>query len=551
MCEHCDISVYTKAKKIDPTRTAPLSREWDKDFKRRFLVIRKALKEAVIDNDVFGLAEPQMMTLAATSTPRMFAFQTSAAKVDAFMKWFQQQVSDNLLTVRQIGNAGALPWTNLYVEDSYKRGIERGRAELAKAGFNVPTMQATGGVETAVWGRVHAEKLGLLYTRTYNDLKGITNQMDTQISRVLTQAMADGDSPRTIWRKMDAVITGGGGNLGITDTLGRYIPAERRAATIARTEVIRAHHAATINEYRSWGAEGVNVQAEWSTAGFNVCEECEELQGKIFSLDEIESMIPVHPNCRCLALPYLPPEEDIAQAGAAAVEEAVPEVQAPIWPEEGISITKEAMEDRVITAWDDTAAGKALWDAKISRIYLDENVSALKTKVNVIGKTIADDIHAKLPKVEKMATNIRAVTINVTGQSNLMGNAQVFGYYSPDWGEITVGSKAMARTKYNVLKFGQGNIGLSLPQTVTHEYGHHTHLCLLDGAARNKWARFYSGKRGTGYFKKYVSVYADTNHEEAFAETFSAYIHPDYKSGMLPKELEELLESIIGRRTDL
>lgn len=318
MCEHCDISVYTKAKKIDPTRTVPLSREWDKDFKRRFLVIRKALKEAVIDNDVFGLAEPQMMTLAATSTPRMFAFQTSAAKVDAFMKWFQQQVSDNLLTVRQIGNAGALPWTNLYVEDSYKRGIERGRAELAKAGFNVPTMQATGGVETAVWGRVHAEKLGLLYTRTYNDLKGITNQMDTQISRVLTQAMADGDSPRTIWRKMNAVITGGGGDLGITDTLGRYIPAERRAAMIARTEVIRAHHAATINEYRSWGAEGVNVQAEWSTAGFDVCEECEELQGKIFSLDEIESMIPVHPNCRCLALPYLPEE-----AEASTVEDAV------------------------------------------------------------------------------------------------------------------------------------------------------------------------------------------------------------------------------------
>ncbi len=569
MCEVCQhishkslpkggMIVYLNGK-ADPTKTTMLRASFVKDMTARFRTLRLLVAQAIVDKDCFGLSQPTVFSnrLQNNALPpdRGFVFSRSADKVNAFMEWLGKQVNSGILGVsegQQIGQAIENAWTNMYIQDSYKRGVIRGRYQLNKAGFNVPSLAETGGINTSMMMPFHMDRLGVLYSRTFNDLKGITSNMDTQISRVLAQGIADGDSPRLLASKMNAVISGGGETLAIKDSLGRFIPAERRAATLARTEIIRAHHAATIQEYRNWGAEGVNVQAEWSTAGFDVCEECEELQGKVFSLDEIEGMIPVHPNCRCLALPYLPPVEDIAQAGATAVEEAVPEVQAPIWPEEGISITKEAMEERTITRWDDTLAGKALNDAKIANIYLDEDVSALKTKVNVIGKTIADDIHAKLPKVEEMAENTgHFVNINITGQSNLMGNAQVFGYYSPDWGEITVGSKAMARTKYNVLKFGQGNIGLSLPQTIAHEYGHHIHLRLLNGADRNKWARFYSGKRRTGYFKKYVSIYADTNHEEAFAETFSAYIHPDYKSGMLPKELEELLESIIGRRTDL
>ena len=42
------------------------------------------------------------------------------------------------------------------------------------------------------------------------------------------------------------------------------------------------------------------------TAGDDrVCEKCAALEGRIFTLDEIEFLIPLHPNCRCLALPYI------------------------------------------------------------------------------------------------------------------------------------------------------------------------------------------------------------------------------------------------------
>jgi SPP1 gp7 family putative phage head morphogenesis protein len=122
--------------------------------------------------------------------------------------------------------------------------------------------------------------------------------MDTQISRVLSQAMLDGKHPYEIAKLLTKTISGPMGNLGITDTLGRFIPAERRAKMLARTEIIRAHHLATVQEYRNWGLEGVRVQVEWQTAGDpRVCEKCAELNGKKFILDEIEGKIPLHPNC--------------------------------------------------------------------------------------------------------------------------------------------------------------------------------------------------------------------------------------------------------------
>jgi len=104
-----------------------------------------------------------------------------------------------------------------------------------------------------------------------------------------------------------ASISGKGvGELGLTDSLGRYISPMRRASMLARTEVIRAHHLATIQEYRNWGLEGIRVQAEWSTAGDDrVCSRCMALEGRIFTLDEIEPMIPLHPGCRCISLPYI------------------------------------------------------------------------------------------------------------------------------------------------------------------------------------------------------------------------------------------------------
>ena len=77
-----------------------------------------------------------------------------------------------------------------------------------------------------------------------------------------------------------------------------------RAKTLARTEIIRAHHVATIQEYENFGIENVTVLAEWQTAGFKVCPKCQQMAGRdnghgkgVYTLDQIRGLIPLHPNC--------------------------------------------------------------------------------------------------------------------------------------------------------------------------------------------------------------------------------------------------------------
>jgi len=306
----CDVITYTRLQvyEYDPTRTLTLRNRFVRDMNRRFRELIKIIREAIIDRDVFGLQKITALQELVPPAPGEFNFPRTADKVEAFMSWLRRQIDRGLLETREftrIGESAEAAWTNIYIYDSYKRGVMRARYEMNKAGYTIPPVDEVGGIEALMSTPFHVDRVGLAYTRTFTDLQGITSQMDTQISRVLAQGLVDGDNPRLLARKIVAVINGEGvGDLAIRDSLGRFIPAQRRAQTLARTEVIRAHHQATIQEYQNWQIQGVQVQAEWSTAGDDrVCDQCAGYEGNIYSLEEVRNMIPVHPNCRCIALP--------------------------------------------------------------------------------------------------------------------------------------------------------------------------------------------------------------------------------------------------------
>ena len=285
--------------------------QFAKKMRGKFTRICAAINKAIVDQDVFGLKQSEFKITVLADIPipstGAFDFPTSQAKVDAFMEWINQLIADELLEVanyQQLGQASNAAWTNMYIQDAYQRGLQRARQELTGHGYDVPPLSETGGLAASMSLPFHLERVGLLYARTYSDLKGITAAMDQQISKVLSQGMIDGDNPRVIAKKLIATLRGTGDDLGITDTLGRFIPAERRAEMLARTEVIRTHHAAMMQEYKNWALADVHIIAEWATAGDSrVCEKCGKLQGKRFKLEEAMNLIPLHPNCRCIALP--------------------------------------------------------------------------------------------------------------------------------------------------------------------------------------------------------------------------------------------------------
>lgn len=308
-----ELVAYTTAIRYDPTRTTALRNAFAADMRRRFNELAAAIATGVYKNDAFGLKGAGVHTLQMVPPGTgAFAFARSGDKLAAFMRWLEEQVRLGILTVRdleQVGVSVESVWLNKYLYDSYVRGIIRARYEMLRAGYGVPSVDDSGGPFTIASLPFHIERLGLLYTRVFGDLRGITDAMDSMISRILAQGLADGDGPRLLARRLVAAINGDRvGDLGLTDRLGRFIPAKRRAEILARTEVIRAHHLATIQEYRNWGVLGLVVKAEWKTAGDDrVCEKCAamEAQGKVYTLDEIEPLIPLHPQCRCIALPYI------------------------------------------------------------------------------------------------------------------------------------------------------------------------------------------------------------------------------------------------------
>src|SRR5690625_105895 len=326
------IAVYQST---DPTRTTTIRNKYAAQMRKRFRVLRGLILDAIVTQDVFGIADgnnqaqpdqPLFTFIQANVDPRAFDFPRTSDKVEAFMQWLREQVDNEILEVSQderirIGDSIDSHWQNVYIEDTYKRGVQRAVYEMKKSGMDVPDINARGCIQAVLGLPMHVDRIGVLYTRTFNELKGVTDAMDQQISRVLAQGLADGDGPRLVAKKLNATITGSGtGQLGLTDTLGRYIPAQRRAEMIARTETIRAHHQGMIQEYRNYGLQGVHVQAELQTAGDDrVCWECSALQGKVYTLKEAENLIPVHPLCRCIVLPALP-EEPVSGGEQPAIE---------------------------------------------------------------------------------------------------------------------------------------------------------------------------------------------------------------------------------------
>lgn len=302
--------LFNNASRIDPARMMTLQRAFISDGHRRFNALARDIRQSIIDDDCFDIegavnSERRRIEGLARAGRKAFAFTTSQAKIDGFMDWLRKQEEVGVLEViyRPGTYRGLGHWTDTYIETAYAKGIKRGRTELKKAGYTTPATQLTDeGIRGILTNPIHADRVGIMYARTFEDLKSVTQVMNTQIQRLIADGLtsglslgiAEGKHPMTIARELSKDV------LNRVDKIGKT-----RLRTIARTETARAHHVATIAEYRQASEEmNVVVKAEWLTAGFNVCPICIDIEeGGPYKLDVIEGMLPAHPNCRCVATP--------------------------------------------------------------------------------------------------------------------------------------------------------------------------------------------------------------------------------------------------------
>lgn len=315
--------LFNQLAKADPTRTLTLRSRWAADWKRRIKELQRVIRISVVDNDGFGLSRPDVAPGTARQLPAQvpsvhaalepassgsWAYRWSHEKVDAFMQWLKEMEERGLLeityrsaTARPMGE----PWSNVYVRSAYQSGIKQALAEVKKndkklaqwlgmpGGAVSPMFDYTGGAVSAIMMQpFHADRLALAYTRAFDELKGVTAEMDRQISRILTRALAEGKNPREI----GALIADRVDKVGLT-----------RGTLIARTETIHVHQQAALNEYYSLEEQtGEVILVQWSATQDSRTRDTHMARhGRVYTKEEAYPLLG-EPNCRCALKPWIP-----------------------------------------------------------------------------------------------------------------------------------------------------------------------------------------------------------------------------------------------------
>lgn len=500
----------------------------------------------IVDNH----SAPATHSLSAHAS---FNFPTSQQKVEAFMTWLRKQQDEGILEIIELPRLGQSlgdPWTNMFVKDSYERGVIRAREQLMSAGYGAPGLGAvealpllgTPALSGILANPFHVDRLASMYMRSYEGLKGITSAMDMQISHVLAQGMADGDNPITLAKKMNYVISGMGENLGVTDSLGRFIPAERRAKMLARTEVIRAHAQATLQEAKNWGVAGVDVEAEFTTKGFNVCPLCQELAAKgPYTIEEAMNLIPAHPHCFCAWI--IKPKDQPRRIMYGTLAAHSNPCHNPAGPGGGQFCGTGA-------------GGGSPWSSVTSK---QEAVERFKQDFG-INLSVDRDFQLQLvnevgKEFQRMKETFPDVPVNevakevilTTGPLGRSGKAN--GEYDTNGPTISLRPAAIGKEEITLGEFSSTSDRLSA--LMRHEYGHGVHEYLWRSEQnRRSWMDVWEGIGSGSHYQraKAISHYGAQIPQETFAESFRAWTSHSYKFGMLPRGVEAYFSNVLTRK---
>ena len=280
--------------KSDPGRTLTLRRSFSLAIRRRLVNLAKVVVKFVDTDDSLGLKRSEIVTdLLNNADPGDIGSNTE--KLAAFQKWFRDQVRKGILEVDADTDPKA-PWTSEYVRKAYLKGSNKGYEQVKKQSKVTQELGVFASTKLQIVTEQFrasetVSKLELLAQRAYTKLKGITEEMDAEMTRILVEGLVGGTHPHKIAQEMVLRIKG---------------MTEERANRIANTEIMYAHTEGQLDMFERLGIKEVGLEVEWLTAGDSrVCARCQAMAGSRMTIAQARGMIPLHPNCRCIWTPIL------------------------------------------------------------------------------------------------------------------------------------------------------------------------------------------------------------------------------------------------------
>ena len=226
-------------------------------------------------------------------TTNAFKFETSAAQVENFEQWIISKLTE---TMEDKDVYSGKDWWKTYVEKAYKQGADKAYDSMTKKGKqDQRTSDRMAGAKNQFFSTFGSdaakERMKLLAGRTYKGMKGLTEMMKSQLTLALIDGMLQGQSPRTIAKTLVEKV-------GIN---------KKRALVIARTEIVRSANEGTLETYKALGVKNIGVNVEILVSG-KACPQCQKLKNKVFTIDQAQGLLPVHPNCTCAYAPVIDEE---------------------------------------------------------------------------------------------------------------------------------------------------------------------------------------------------------------------------------------------------
>ena len=286
--------------RLDPTRTTTLRRRLIGAINARFNVLKKELRQLLIDNDVMGLKEPKPMVTFNVAEWRYFSDDRKRKMLKNWLKFKTGQ-----LFLKREEDDSVNSWLGGYISEAYKRGLKRATDDWKrptqtllmppKVGEAYQKGQLAEFMRQSFGGPIPTEKVRLLASRTFDELEGVTEEMSHRITRTLLDGVVNGISPRDIGRELNKVVDG----------------YKNRGTAIARTEIVRTYNEGALDGLESLGAKSVGVMVEWTTSGLGVtnlgnpspCPKCAPLANLVLTIDEARGLLPRHVNCLCSYIP--------------------------------------------------------------------------------------------------------------------------------------------------------------------------------------------------------------------------------------------------------
>lgn len=284
---------------IDPTQQAGREKRAYADFRRRLKAIYAEINERVISQ----------------LKPREIALNGARAYVlnrDTFYYYeLDRGQLDNLdATIAEIINRIMMQrkdqyqvWMEEYAAQAYQQGTGYAWASL--------------GVQSEIYSRAYSDlayvlmtpeyrnRIGIVTSRTFNDMRGFTDELTKTARQILGDTIANGESPRTAAQKLKGYLV---------DTEGTQKKAVSRAATIARTELGVAYRSAVLDEsMRTSEALGLVTKMMWVSALMATTRWSHaERHGKLYTRAEVAEFYSKSGesiNCRCSQVPVIVDEK--------------------------------------------------------------------------------------------------------------------------------------------------------------------------------------------------------------------------------------------------